>query len=119
MPANKNVRRKLLRKQEQTRYAPPDVALPKRLGGGSLKEYVISDAMTSEVIHYSFAYINPRIFGGDNGRVLGYDNSHGNHHKHFLGRITPEAFSSLEELREKFNKEWREIALEFVNGEQI
>jgi Family of unknown function (DUF6516) len=119
MPEDKKGKRKLLRKQEQSRFDPADVVIPKRLGGGSLKEYVVFDAMTKEVIHYSFAYINPLIFGGDNGRVLGYDNSHGNHHKHFLGNITPEPFSSLEAHRSKFNNEWYEIAVKFVNGDPI
>jgi hypothetical protein len=27
------------------------------------------------------------IFSGDNGRVLGYDNAHGEHHRHYRGEV--------------------------------
>lgn len=103
----------------QERYAPADTAIPKRLGGGTLKELVIRNLPSKEVAHYSLAYINPLIFSRDNGRVLGYDNSHDYSHRHYLGETTPEKFTSYEELREKFEHEWREIATKFVNGESI
>jgi len=40
-----------------------------------------------EVVKYSLAYINPRTCGVDNGRVLGYDNSHDHDHRHFMGKV--------------------------------
>ena len=66
-------------------------------------------------MHYALAYINPAIFAGDKGRVLGYGNSHGFPHRHFMGRISPEPHLQWEEIRQKFEKEWREIALKFVS----
>jgi hypothetical protein len=36
------------------------------------------------MVNYSLAYIDPTICSKDNGRVLGYDNSHGHHHRHLL-----------------------------------
>lgn len=42
-----------------------------------LKEEFWQDA-AGRVTRYSLAYIDPMIFSGDNGRVLGYDNAHGN-----------------------------------------
>ena len=36
---------------------------------------------------YNLAYINHRISHADNGRVIGYDNHHGRHHRHDRGRI--------------------------------
>ena len=64
----------------------------------------------------ALAYINPQIFSGDNGRVLGYDNSHGFSHKHLMGEKTAEPFPGYEALYERFEAEWQEIAMEFVNG---
>lgn len=48
--------------------------------------------------------------------VLGYDNSHGYSHRHFMGKITPEKFSSYTEIYENFMDEWRQIAMDFVKG---
>jgi tRNA A37 threonylcarbamoyltransferase TsaD len=99
------------------RYAPADVKIPARLGGGVLKELVEQELPSGKLRHYSLAYINPMIFAGDNGRVIGYDNSHGYPHRHFMGEITPEPELSWEDIRARFEVEWREIALKFVNGE--
>jgi hypothetical protein len=35
-----------------------------------------------------------------------------------MGIVTPEPNLSWEQIREKFEKEWREIALEYVKGKQ-
>jgi hypothetical protein len=105
------------RKQEI--YAPADVKIPSRLGGGVLKDRVIRDLPSKKVVSYTLAYINPRIFGGDNGRVLGYDNSHDYSHRHYMGIVTPDPFTSYESLYERFEQEWQEIAIKFVNGELI
>lgn len=103
--------------QKQEVYKPKDVQIGKKFGGGVLKEYVIREIPSKQVIHYSLAYINPAIYSGDNGRVLGYDNSHGYSHKHYFGVITPEKFTSYEELYDKFETEWQKIAIDFVNGD--
>ena len=60
------------RSKKQEIYAPADVKIPSRLGGGVLKERVIRDLPSKKVVGYALAYINPLIFSGDNGRVLGY-----------------------------------------------
>lgn len=106
-------------KKAQTRqeiYAPADVQIPRRLGGGVLKERVIREMPSGKVVQYALAYINPLIFNEDNGRVLGYDNSHGFSHKHLMGEMTAEPFPGYEALYERFEAEWQEIAMEFVNG---
>lgn len=54
---------------------------------------------------YSLAYINPRICGVDNGRVLGYDNSHAYHHRHYMGEIEEINFPGYEALVNRFQKE--------------
>ena len=49
-------------------------------GNGILRIVVKTDEK-GEVSRYSMAYINLHICQLDNGRVLGYDNSHGYHHR--------------------------------------
>jgi len=41
----------------------------------------------------------------DNGRVLGYDNSHGRHHRHFMGDVAPLEFDSYAALSARFQEE--------------
>lgn len=103
--------------RQQEIYAPTDVSIPGRLGGGVLKERVIRELPSKKVIAYALAYINPAIHAGDNGRVLGYDNSHGFSHRHYMGNITAEPFPGYEALYERFEAEWQDIAIRFVNGE--
>ncbi|MGE0329163.1 MAG: DUF6516 family protein [Ramlibacter sp.] len=89
-------------KTSQEIYAPADVQIPRRLGGGVLKERVVREIPSGKVIQYALAYINPLIFSGDNGRVLGYDNAHGFSHRHFKGDVTAEPFPGYEALYERF-----------------
>ena len=98
-------------------YAPKDVTIPHKLGGGILKERVIRELPSKKVISYALAYINLSIFSGDNGRVLGYDNSHGFSHRHYMGKISPDEFIGYEALYIRFELEWQRIAMDFVNGE--
>ena len=81
---------------------------PKR-GGGIVK----IDAWENEhgeVVKYSMAYINHLISSEDNGRVIGYDNTHNFHHKHYFGEIFEvENFTSYQELVERFEKEIKEF----------
>lgn len=77
--------------------------------GALLKEQITFE--DGKVIAYSLAYINLKQCPIDNGRVLGYDNSHGYHHRHFMGRVEPVDFSTYAALAERFIKEvhglWR------------
>ncbi len=107
------------RPRKQEIYSPADVKIPSRLGGGTLKERVIRELPSKRVVSYALAYINPLICSGDNGRVLGYDNSHAYCHRHYMGSMTPDSFASYEELYPRFEREWQEIAIKFVKGEQI
>lgn len=88
------------------------------LGGGVLKELVVREVPSGKVIEYALAYINHDMFSQDNGRVLGYDNSHGFSHKHYFGQITREKFTSYEELYDRFQEEWMALALAHVNKGQ-
>lgn len=62
-----------------------------------------------EVVKYSDAYVNPSICGVDNGRVLGYDNSHDHHHKHFMGKRESFEFTGYQALAARFSNEVREL----------
>ncbi len=64
------------------------------------------------VSRYNLAYINHRIYAGDNGRVLGYDSAHGYHHRQLYGRVTPIRFKSYEEIERRFQNEWNRILKE-------
>jgi len=50
-------------------------------------------------------------------RVLGYDNSHRSHHRHRMGKVEPVEFTSFEELRRRFEREWMELARRHLRGE--
>jgi hypothetical protein len=43
--------------------------------------------------------------GPDSGRILGYDNAHGYHHRHYLGKVEPVEFNTYEEIEARFEKE--------------
>ena len=70
-------------------------------GAGFLREEVWED-VSGKVVRYNLAFINQFIWNGDNGRVLGYDNSHRHHHRHFKGRSEPVAFVSYADVRDRF-----------------
>ena len=76
--------------------------------GGKLKEEVWQTD-DGKVVKYSLAYINPRICGLDNGRVLGYDNSHDYHHRHFMGKLEAVEFNGYQALAARFYEEVREL----------
>ena len=81
---------------------------PKR-GGGILKIEAWENEK-GEIVKYSMAYINHLIFSDDNGRVLGYDNTHNFHHKHYFGEISEISdFISYENLLDRFQNEIKEF----------
>ena len=81
---------------------------PKR--GGGLIKIEVWENDKAEIVKYSMAYINHLIFSGDNGRVLGYDNTHHYHHKHYFGEISEVVdFKNYQELIECFEKEIKEF----------
>ena len=84
----------------------------KKLGGGLIRLEVwghISKAGRI-VTRYNLAYINLSINQTDSGRVLGYDNAHGFHHRHYMGKIEAVAFVSFELTSKLFASEWIQIA---------
>jgi len=96
------------KKKTQAKYIKAideTIKLPEKQGNGILK-YSISVDKKGNIARYSFAYINFHIYTGDNGRVLGYDNCHGRHHRHYKGQENNVTFSSFEDIQDCFEKEW-------------
>lgn len=79
--------------------------IPKKRGNGILRREIWVDSK-DVVTRYNLAYVNPALHAGDNGRVVGYDNAHGYHHRHYFGEITAMAFVSFEDVEEKFQADW-------------
>lgn len=97
-----------MKKEKDILVIDDTYVISKRKGNGSLIRRVWLSTK-GKVTKYSLAYINFALFHGDNGRVLGYDNNHGYHHKHYFGDVIPISFSSFEDLEIKFEKEFEEI----------
>ena len=79
--------------------------LAKKRGNGILRREVWVDSK-GKVVRYNLAYINHDIFRGDNGRVVGYDNAHGVHHRHYKGKAGAVDFLSFEDIEERFEADW-------------
>jgi hypothetical protein len=75
-------------------------------GNGKLRREIWVDQATGQVSRYNLAYINHGIFAGDNGRVVGYDNAHDGHHRHYLGKVEPIVFISFEDIEARFEQDW-------------
>jgi hypothetical protein len=79
--------------------------LSKKRGNGILRREVWVDSK-GKVVRYNLAYINHDIFQGDNGRVLGYDNARGVHHRHCKGKVETVEFQGFGIIEERFEAEW-------------
>ena len=58
------------------------------------------------VTRYNLAYINHQLFSGDSGRVIGFENAHGYHHRHYYGQVEAVVFTSFEDTEILFEQEW-------------
>ena len=92
------------------------MAVSSKRGNGTLRYEVWTIA--GVVSRYNLAYINHKISRKDNGRVLGYDNQHGGHHRHYLGTVEPVDLTDYEEIEKRFEAEWVAI-LEVHNEKRI
>ncbi len=91
-----------------TKVLDEKVLLKRPRRGATLKEEVWQDE-NGEVVKYSLAYINRVVCGVDNGRVIGYDNSHDYHHRHFMGTVEPTDFVNYEAVSARFHAEVIEL----------
>ena len=82
--------------------------VPTVLGGGVIKFEAWE--CEEQIVKYNMAYINQNIFADDNGRVVGYDNAHDFHHKHYKGKIMElNDFISYEDQVRKFREDIKEF----------
>jgi hypothetical protein len=77
-----------------------------RRGNGCLRRQIWVNR-DGRIARYRLAYINHRICQQDNGRVLGYDNAHGYHHRHYFGSVEPVDFTSFESIEQRFEQEFQ------------
>jgi len=77
-------------------------------GMGIVREEVWEDD-DGVVARYNLAFVNPFLTSIDNGRVLGYDNAHGGHHRHSCGCTESISVSSYEALATMFYNEVEDL----------
>ena len=83
-------------------------------GIGILREEVwVNDE--DEVVKYNLAFLLPHLSGVDNGRVLGFDNAHGVHERHFMGEAKPVPFKGYLATAKRFYREVGTIRRSYEN----
>ena len=100
--------KKAERRQSPEKVVDDTIILKRPRRGAKLREEVWQTA-NGEVTKYNLAYINHLVCRVDNGRVLGYDNSHDGHHRHVMGNVEPVEFTDYQSLAKRFQEEVREL----------
>jgi len=78
------------------------------LGGGIIKFEAWE--FEGQVVKYNMVYINKNIYAEDNGRVVGYDNAHDYHHRHYFSEIVElDDFTSFRDQVQKFREDIKEF----------
>jgi hypothetical protein len=80
-------------------------------GRGLIREEVWTDE-DGRVARYNLAFINHFLTRQDHGRVLGYGNSHGHHHRHFKSKKEAFYFTDYLVVFDRFVEEVRELRRE-------
>jgi hypothetical protein len=102
------VPKKAVRRAFQEKTVDDTIVLKRPRRGAKLREEVWQTA-DGRVTKYNLAYINHLVCRVDNGRVLGYDNSHNGHHRHFMGKVEPIAFTGYAALAKRYQDEVHEL----------
>jgi hypothetical protein len=79
--------------------------ITQRRGNGQLRREIWVDEQ-GQVTRYNLAYINHALHGGDKGRVVGYDNQHGYHHRHYFGVVAAVEFTNFDDIEDQFQADW-------------
>jgi len=96
------------KKKNYTKVIDEQFIVPYEKGGGIIKFEALE--YENKVVKYNMVYINRNLFSNDNGRVMGYDNSHNFHHKHYFGEISElDDFISYQELVQRFKNDIKEF----------
>lgn len=102
-------KRKSQRKKNGDATKVTDVEFHFRCSSGAeaiYREEVYVDS-ANRVVKYSLAFIHFGVCQQDHGRVVGYDNAHGIHERHFMGQAERIPFTSYEETLRLFQAEVR------------
>jgi len=86
-------------------------------GNGQLRREIWEND-NGNITRYNLAYINHLVYSDDHGRVLGFDNRHGYHHRHFMGKSETIEFISFEDLENRFDQEWSSLLKGNQGGNQ-
>jgi hypothetical protein len=70
-------------------------------GYGVIREEVYVDD-AGAVVKYNLGFIHLGLCQQDNGRVLGYDNAHGHHERHWMGSKERVGFINYEQTLRRF-----------------
>lgn len=100
--------KKAERRQSPEKVVDDTIILKRPRRRAKLREEVWQTA-NGEVTKYNLAYINHLVCRVDNGRVLGSDNSHDSHHRHFMGLVDTVEFTDYQSLAKRFQREVREL----------
>jgi len=73
-------------------------------GIGVLREEVWVNE-EDEIVRYNLAFLLPHVTAVDNGRVLGFDNAHGVHERHFMGTVESAAFEHYLTMAKRIYRE--------------
>jgi len=84
-----------------------DVFYPKGRKGGLIVRIQVDYSREGKLLRYSLSLID-LSHSSENGRVLGYDNAHGQHHRHRCGRVDLLEFESYEKLEGQFEAQVRQ-----------
>ena len=77
-------------------------------GVGILREEVWADEK-GVVVRYNLAFILPHLSSVDHGRILGFDNAHGIHERHFMGKVQVVQFRDYQATANRFYREVESI----------
>lgn len=106
---SENVAKKPPKKRPSVKKVVDETLVLKRPRRGATPKEEVWQNEKGEVVKYSLAYINPLVWNADNGQVLGYDNSHDYHHRHFWGTVEEVEFEGYEALSARFHAEGVEL----------
>jgi hypothetical protein len=78
-------------------------------GGTAIVREEVWVDVKGRVVRYNLAFLLPHLFSVDNGRVLGFDNAHGVHERHYMGEVAPIVFKDYPTTMERFYGEVEEL----------
>ncbi len=84
-----------------------DVFYPRGRKRALIVRIQVDYSRAGKLLRYSLSLIDLSS-SLDNGRIVGYDNAHGQHHRHYFGRVDRVEFESYEKLENQFEAQVRQ-----------